>query len=80
MQNPGTTDITINAVYQLGVGQGANVAKAYTVGAGERATVLAVRKWGRRRTSPSSSHRSPTFWPNAPCTSTTRRCGRAATA
>ncbi len=40
LQNPGDAEITIDAVYQLGEGQGANVTKTYTVEAGKRSTVF----------------------------------------
>ncbi len=49
LQNPNTTPITVDAVYQLGAGQGANVTKSYTIGAGERATVFVEREVGTEK-------------------------------
>jgi hypothetical protein len=39
LQNPGETGIIVDAVYQMGDGQGSRVEKSYAVGPGERATV-----------------------------------------
>jgi hypothetical protein len=46
IQNPGEAEVTVNAVYQLGPGQGDNVNRGYKVGAGERATVFVAREVG----------------------------------
>ncbi len=39
IQNPGSSDITVNAIYMLGPGQGDPVTKSYTVPAQQRLTV-----------------------------------------
>jgi len=39
LQNPGAGTVTIDALYQLGAGQGESVARSYTLGAGSRLTV-----------------------------------------
>ncbi len=49
LQNPTTTPITVDAIYQLGAGQGANVTKSYPIGAGERATVFVEREVGAEK-------------------------------
>lgn len=46
LQNPGPEDISIEAVYQLGLGQGDNVIKSYAVGAGRRATIFVADEVG----------------------------------
>jgi hypothetical protein len=46
LQNPNPVDITVNAEYQLGVGQGPAVNAVYTVPAGERYTVYVAAEVG----------------------------------
>ena len=47
LQNPGTSAITVSATYQMGPGQGAPVARAYSVGALQRRTVPVAMEVGR---------------------------------
>jgi hypothetical protein len=47
LQNPGTSPITVNATYQLAVGQGSPVQKSYTVPAQQRLTVSVNREIGQ---------------------------------
>jgi YVTN family beta-propeller protein len=46
LQNPGGSDITVNAIYQLAPGQGLPRVKSYTVPAGQRVTVSVNREIG----------------------------------
>jgi YVTN family beta-propeller protein len=46
LANPGSSDITVNATYQLGSGQGAPISKSYTVPARQRVTVSVNREIG----------------------------------
>ncbi len=46
IQNPNAEEITVDAVYQLAAGQGANVTRQYKVGAQERATVFVEHEVG----------------------------------
>ncbi|RJP34472.1 MAG: hypothetical protein C4536_02750 [Actinobacteria bacterium] len=47
LQNPGTDPITINAVYQLGPGQGDPIPKSYVVEGGRRFTVFVPDQVGK---------------------------------
>lgn len=49
LQNPNSHPITINAVYQLGKGQGDNVTKAYRVEGGRRFTVFVPYEVGTEK-------------------------------
>ncbi len=49
LQNPTGGDIEVEAVYQLGTGQGPNISKTYIVGAGERATVFVQDEVGAEK-------------------------------
>ncbi len=49
LQNPGSEAITVDAVYQLGAGQGDNVTRKYTIGAGQRATVFVENEVGAEK-------------------------------
>lgn len=49
LQNPGDAPITVEATYQLGVGQGENVKKTYTVGGKSRYTVYVPAEVGMER-------------------------------
>jgi Tol biopolymer transport system component len=46
LQNPGTAPITVNAVYQLGPGQGSPIPKSYVVEGGRRYTVYVPKEVG----------------------------------
>lgn len=46
LQNPSSGDITVNATFQLGDGQGENVSKSYVVGPGMRSTVFVANEVG----------------------------------
>jgi Family of unknown function (DUF5719) len=46
LENPGSSDITVNATYQLGSGQGDPINKSYTVPAKQRLTVSVNREIG----------------------------------
>ncbi len=46
LQNPGTSEITVNASYQLGPGQGEPIAKSYRVPPAQRVTVSVNRELG----------------------------------
>jgi hypothetical protein len=46
LQNPGSSDITVNATYQLGSGQGDPINKSYTVPAQQRLTVSVNKEIG----------------------------------
>jgi len=46
LQNPNSVDITVNATYQLGVGQGEAVNSTYEIPAGERYTVYVPEEVG----------------------------------
>jgi len=47
LQNPGTSPITVNATYQLAVGQGDPISKSYKVPAQQRLTVSVNREIGQ---------------------------------
>jgi len=49
LQNPSSGNITINATYQLGDGQGENVTKSYVVGPGMRSTVFVPDEVGQNK-------------------------------
>jgi hypothetical protein len=46
LQNPGSSDITVNATYQLGANQGNPIARSYTVSAQQRLTVSVNKEIG----------------------------------
>ena len=49
LQNPGTTPLTVNATYQLAVGQGSPITKSYTVPGQERLTVSVNEEIGQNK-------------------------------
>ncbi len=49
LQNPNATPITVDATYQLGAGQGANVTRSYSVGVGQRTTVFVETEVGAEK-------------------------------
>jgi hypothetical protein len=49
LQNPGTSPIAVDTVYELGDGQGGNVYRTYTVAPGKRSTILVADEVGANR-------------------------------